>query len=476
MNILMAASEMAPFASSGSLADVLQALPAALQERGHQVSVVLPLHRSAREQTEIPLASTKVRFSVTVGEASMECEIFEAKLKNGLQVIFVARDEFFDRTGIYGTNGRDYQDNASRFIFFNKAVVELSRRLDPLPDLIHGHDWQCGLIPVFSKYRNLPFPQVLTVHDLGFQGNFWSQDFGLTNLPPDYFSPHGVEFYGSMNFLKSGIVFADRVIFPSDLFISEAQEPGHGCGMETLLKESADKLVGIPDGVDGDVWNPATDSRLVANFSREEPAGKADCKEALLAGCSLRPAPQGPVFGMVTRLLQERGFDILLPALDRILADDSRLIIVGEGEAPYEAQLRTAARKHAGKLHYHQGTDADLARRVFAGSDMLLAPARLEAGGIRVMQALRYGAVPLVRASGGLRQIVEDFQPSAGTGNGFVFFDFTSEALVDSVRRAKEVFANKKTWGKLMGRAMEADCSWEASASRYERLYRALLS
>lgn len=471
----MAASEMAPFARCGALADTLHALPSALQARGHKVSVVLPFYRSARECREIQPKPTDVRFNVNVGNATYECRIYEARLKNGLQVIFIGKDEFFDRSGLYGSEGRDYQDNSARFIFFAKCVLELARRLDPIPDVIHGHDWPCGLIPVFSKHRHLPFPQVLTVHDLGFQGNFWSCDFALTNLPPEYFSPAGVEFYGSLNFLKSGILFADRVIFPSELFIDEIQRPGHGCGLETLLRQQRHKLIGIPEGVDNNLWNPATDTSLPANYNLENLGPKAVCKAALLEKLHLLPNPTGPVLAMVTRLLQDKGFDILLPALDRLLSGDTRIVILGRGEEPYEAGLKAAARRHAGKFHYESDINEELARQIYAGADILLAPARLESSGVRVMQALRYGVVPIVRASGGLRQIVEDYDPATGNGNGFVFYDFTADALVDCLRRALDAWREPETWQKLMHRGMSFDCSWSAAAERHERVYRQLL-
>lgn len=470
----MATSEMAPFARCGSLADTMQELPAALQAMGHQVSVVLPFYRSAREQTAHPVKPTGARFSAAVGPATYECTVHETRLPSGVQVFFIARDEFFDRSGIYGADGRDYQDNSARFIFFSKCVLELARRLDPSPDVIHGHDWPAGLIPVFAKNRNFPIPQVFTVHDLGFQGNFWSYDFGLTNLPGEYFAPSGVEFYGSLNFLKSAVVFADRVIFPSEMLIREAQEPGKGCGLETLLSQVQGKLVGIPPGVDESLWNPAKDAALVKNFSASEPEGKEVCKAELLREAGLDPAPTGPVFAMVTRLLGSKGFDILLPALDRILADDVRMVILGAGETQYEALLQSAARRHRGRfVHLLEGDDA-LKRRIYAGADFLLAPAKLEEGGVRVMQALRYGVVPVVRASGGLRQLVEDYDPATGNGNGFVFYDFTSDALVDTVRRASLAWKDSALASLLRGRAMSVDCSWAAAAARHGALYESL--
>jgi len=474
MKILMAATEMAPFARSGSLADSLQSLPEALQARGHQVSVVLPMFRSAREQKQFPLKPTKVGFSVPVGQATYECQVYETRLPSGLQVFFLRRDEFFDRSGLYGAEGRDYEDNSARFIYFAKAVLELARRLEPTPEVIHGHDWPCAMMPVLAKARGLNLPQVLTVHDLGFQGNFWSYDFGLTNLPSNYFSPGGVEFYGSLNFLKAGLLFADRVIFPSEILINEAMEPGQGCGLEALLREQRGKLVGIPEAVDGTLWDPATDADLANRFSAGDLAGKAACREALLEECGLRPGPTRPVFGMVTRLLRNKGFDILLPALDRLLAGDSRLIVLGQGEPEYEVHLQIAARKHTGKMALLRKTDEIMARKIFAGADMLLAPARLEEGGVRTMQAMRYGVVPIARASGGLRQLVEDYDPATGAGTGFVFYDFTASALVDAVRRAEEVWADTSAWSQLVQRVMSRDCSWAAAAERHEKLYQSL--
>jgi starch synthase len=278
-----------------------------------------------------------------------------------------------------------------------------------------------------------------------------------------------------MNFLKSGIVFADRVVFPSELFIDEIQQPGHGCGMETLLREQRDKLVGIPEGVDDSTWNPAVDPGLAKNYTADDASGKHTCREALLGSLGLRGEPKGPVLAMVTRLLQDKGLDILLPALDRILAGDVRLIVLGRGDAPYEAGLKAAARRHLGKFHYEQDTNEELARKIYAGSDILLAPARVEAGGVRVMQALRYGVVPVVRASGGLRQLVADHDPSTGQGNGFVFYQFTPDALVDTIRRAEEAYMDKALWNEIMRRGMAMDCSWDAAAEKHERLYEQLV-
>jgi starch synthase len=325
-----------------------------------------------------------------------------------------------------------------------------------------------------AKVRGLSIPHALTIHDLGFQGNFWSYDFGLTNLPSSYFSPSGVEFYGSLNFLKSGLVFADRVIFPSEILINEAMEAGQGCGLEALLREHHHKLVGIPEAVEPGEWDPARDQNLAASFSLTDLKGKRVCRDALLRECDLDPNPAGPVFGMVTRLLRNKGFDILLPALDRLLAANTRLVILGQGEPEYEVHLQIAARKHAGKMALLKKTDEIMARKIFAGADLLLAPAKLEEGGVRTMQAMRYGVVPIARASGGLRQLIEDYDPATGAGTGFVFYDFSADALVDAVRRAEEIWQVTSAWQELVRRVMAMDYSWDGSAERHEKLYRSL--
>ncbi|HEY5792347.1 MAG TPA: glycogen/starch synthase, partial [Chthoniobacterales bacterium] len=313
----MAASEMAPFARTGALADGMAALPSALRQAGHDVRVVLPYYRTIRDGRDFSVRPTKIRFAVPVGEARYDCEIYEARAADGVQVFFIGRDEFFDRSGLYGSSGRDYQDNAARFIFFNKCVIELAKRLTPVPDILHAHDWQAALLPLLAKSQSLPWPVVLSVHDPAYQGNFWSYDFGLTNLPPDYFSARGLEFYGSMNFLKGGILFADRVVLPSELYVSEAQTREFGCGLDAVFRENAGKLAGIPDGVDVTQWDPASGRHLAAPYSAAGLGGKRACRDQLLAQFSLQANPKGPVFAMVSRLVQEKGLDILLPALDR---------------------------------------------------------------------------------------------------------------------------------------------------------------
>jgi len=467
----MAASEMAPFARTGSLADVVASLSGELLTRGHEVSVVLPFYRNVKDVPGAKVRPTGVKFTLPLGEKRMGCEVFETTAPNGVQVFLLRRDEYFDRSGLYGIEGRDYQDNSERFIFFCKGVIELARRFDPVPDVVHAHDWQAALVPVLLDAARLPFKRVLTVHNLAFQGNFWSYDFGLTNLPASYFSAAGVEYYGSLNCLKGGILYADSVIFPSERATAEAKTPEFGCGLDPVIREQSLKLVGIPDGVDYSIWNPETDTSIPKNYSASKLGKKSECRSALLEELDLEPKPAGPVYSMICRLIEPKGFDILLPALDRILADDVRLVILGEGEANYQTALAIATRKHRGKLAYIKPHDNELAHRILAGSDSMLAPARIEPSGVSVMYGLRYGVLPVVRACGGLHQIIQDYDAGREVGTGFVFYNYSADALVDSTRRAREVFNDPAAWQAAMKRAMAADFSWQSSALKHEELY-----
>jgi starch synthase len=278
MKILLAGSELTPFARTGGLGDVLESLPAALSTRGHEVSVVIPCYRGLAEHKKLGARSTGVRVQVQIGGQRHEAEILEGKTPEGVQVFLVRRDEYFDRSGFYGEEGGDYGDNAERFIFFSKAIVELARRITPSPDLIHVNDWQTALVPVLLKERKLPLRSVLTIHNLAYQGSFWGIDFGLTNLPGDYFSPRGVEFYGQLNLLKGGIVFADAVTTVSERYAREIQTPEYGCGLHVVISEHLGKLSGILNGADYNIWNPASDRLLPKKYKPSNMAGKKACR------------------------------------------------------------------------------------------------------------------------------------------------------------------------------------------------------
>ena len=393
----------------------------------------------------------------------------------GIQVFLVRRDEYFDRGGLYGEEGHDYGDNAERFIWFSKAVVEIARRLMPTPDLVHAHDWQTALVPVLLKERRLPFRSVLTIHNLAYQGSFWAFDFALTNLPGHYFGAGGVEYFGSLNLLKGGILFADQVMTVSERYAREIQTAEYGCGLDPVLREHARKLSGVLNGADYTIWDAANDPHLPAKYTADDLSGKATAREALLKACDLSPAPKGPVFGMITRLAEQKGLDLLLPLLDRLLADDVRLVILGEGDTDYERELMIASKRHHDRFAYRKGMQEELSHLIQAGADLALIPSHFEPCGLTAMYSLRYGTVPVARATGGLFQMIRDFEAAPETGNGIVFYDYTAEALWDAILRGKEHFKNREAWRALMRRAMACDFSWARSVEKYEAIYRRAL-
>ena len=475
MRILVAGSELAPLARTGGLGDVLEAFPAALVARGHEVSIALPCYRGLRDDSGLNLSERAVRLEVPMGGLIVTIELLQGRTSAGVQVFLVRHDASFDRPGLYGIEGRDFPDNAHRFILFSKCVVELVRRISPQVDVVHLHDWQTALVPVLFKARRLPFKTVLTIHNLAYQGSFPGIDFGLTNLPDSYFSPRGVEFYGWLNLLKGGILFADAVTTVSEQYALEIQTPAGGAGLDAVVREHAFKLRGILNGADYSTWNPETDPTLPKTYRASNLAGKAACRTALLKELRLAPKPTGPVFAMVSRLAEQKGIDLLLPTIDRMLSGDARLVILGEGDFGYERELIIASRRHPERLAYRQRLDERLAHLIQGGSDVFLLPSQFEPCGLTAMYALKYGTIPLARATGGLFQIIQDHDPTNDTGTGFLFFDYSPEALWDSIVRVKRTFRDSAVWKRLVQRAMRAEFSWSKAVTRYEEVYAALI-
>jgi starch synthase len=389
-----------------------------------------------------------------------------------VQLFLIRCDEFFDRAGIYGEHGQLYEDNAARFIFFCKATLELARRLTPSLQILHVHDWAAALVPVFVHAHRLPFATVLTIHHVAEQGSFWGLDFSLTNLPERFFTLRGVEFFGRLNFLKGGILYADKITTVSEYYRREIQTPAGGHGLDGVLRENAQRLTAILDGADYTRWNPATDRLLPARYDARRLREKQVCRDELLKEMKLAAAPRGPVFGMVTRVVEEKGFEILMPILDRLLWDDVQLIILGEGDPAYETALAIAARKFPNKFAYQKDYNERLAHLIEAGMDISLIPSRFEPAGLSAMYNLKYGALPVARATGGIQEIIEDYDPTTNSGYGFLCYEYSSEAFWDAIKRSREIFHDRKVWTKLMKRAMARNFSWEASAQRYEVLYR----
>lgn len=475
MNILMASSELSPLIRSGSLADTLASLTSELRTLGHEVSVVLPYYRAIRENKSIKTRKTGVKFSVPVGSGRYPCEVFETKTPAGVQVFLVARDEYFDRSGVYGTDDRDYQDNAARFIFFTKCVLELARRADPAPQVLHLHSWETALAPALVRDQRLPFRTVLSPHGLEYQGNFWSFDFGLTNLPGDYFSAQGLEYFGSMNCLKGGIIYADAVVLPGERFVDAAQTPDYGCGLDPVLREQRHKLVGIPSSDDVLDWKPDADTALAAAYSRTKPAARGRNKEAFLQTAGLAPGASARTIVTFTDATKQAGIGNLLASLDRLLVDDVRVTMLGAVPAALTIPLEVARRKHAGKFVHFGEFDEPLARKALAAADLFLVPAAVEPEATWLKRAILYGAVPVAVQCGGLFQYVRDWEPGGNTGNGFVFTRESSDGMVDICRRALRTLNDPAQAETLLNRNLGTDFSAATIAAAHVNLYERLV-
>jgi starch synthase len=471
MKVLMISAEGPPMLHAGALIDVLDALPRELRARGHEVAVALPFYREIRENPAFKEEDTGVTVDVRVGEKTYIAEYLQGHTASGVQLFLIRCDELFDRDGIYGEQGESYDDNAARFIFFSKAAVELARRLTPTPQILHVHDWPAALVPVYVKAHRLPFVTVLSIHHIAEQGSFWGLDFRLTNLHERYFTLRGVEFFGKLNFLKGGIVFADKITTGSERHRREILTPESGCGLDVVLRENSHKLTAILHGADYARWNPETDQLLPANYSLRDFTGKQLCRSALLSGLRLELEPRGPVFGMVTRIVSEKGFDIFVPLLDRLLTDDVRLVILGEGDPTYETALAVATRKFPTKFAYRRNYDEKSAHVFEAGMDISLIPSRFEPAGLSAMYNLKYGALPVARATGGIQEIIEDYDPANDSGYGFLCYEYSTEAFWDAIKRARETFRDRELWERLRERAMTRNFSWATAAQPYERLY-----
>jgi starch synthase len=474
MKILMATSEFAPFASTGEIGDHVRTLALELKRLGHEVSVAIPLYRSIRESRR-PIDPTGSEFHVALGEKKVTTGLFETKTADGIQLLLIRRDEYFDRSGIYSGNGRAYEDNSERFIFFSKAVVELARRLSPSVDIIHCHDWPTALIPVFIKDRRLPFQTVLSLYDLEYQGSFWSFDFALTGLPGSYFGPRGVEFYGRLNFVKSGILFADAVALSGEIALQAALQPEHGAGLHLVLQENSAHTVGIPTGIDYAQTNPPFEKLLPRRLKNETTPGKPACRQNLLNQLNLESDGTELVATCPAQANDAAGSSQLVQLFDRLLTGRTRLIIPGPLPAAFTPQVIVAERKYPRRFAYDPQGDPRIRNLSLAGADVVLLPGSLGASGLTLITALRYGTVPVVRYRDGLRQIITDFDPVRKQGRGFVYYRNQPEGLWDGIQRVYWTRDRKEYWDALVEQCIAADFSWTESAKSYAELYAELL-
>ncbi len=429
MKILFAASEAAPFAKTGGLADVAGSLPPALASLGHEVSLVMPRYRAV----DIRKFNLKrvAGFSVPLGTWQERCDVFAGKTAGNVTVYFIDKDIYYDRPGLYRSERADYPDNAERFIFFSRAVVELASALDLRPDIVHCNDWQTGLVPLYLKqgpgmHESLRKTHtVFTVHNLGYQGLFWHWDMRLTGLGWNVFTPEGIEFWGKINLLKAGLIYSDIITTVSRTYSREIQTPEYGCGLDGVLRKRSADLYGIVNGIDTAEWNPARDPLVSRTYSLSRPAGKAACKKALLKQLGL-PDRGAPLIGMVTRLVDQKGLDILVDGLDEIMSLGVQLVILGTGDVKYHQILSEAAGRYPEGLCVLLEYNDAVARNIYAGSDLFLMPSRYEPCGLGQLHALRYGSVPVVRKTGGLTDTVANYNRKTGQGTGFVFKEYSA--------------------------------------------------
>ncbi|HEY3247928.1 MAG TPA: glycogen synthase GlgA [bacterium] len=477
MRVLFCTSEAVPFAKTGGLADVSGALPPALAAAGCDVRVVLPRYGS------VPLSDLRRAGSVEgqVAGTPLSGTMYEGRLPAGdVPVWLVDRPDYFDRPALYGEEGRDYPDNLARFTFFTRAVLAWAAAQAWQPDVIHCHDWQAALIPaIIAAGQAAPAATVLTIHNLAYQGLFPAAEFPVTGLPPSLFTMTGMEFWGQVNVLKGGLVFATLLSTVSETYAKEIQTPEYGAGLDGVLRDRRADLFGILNGVDYRAWDPAVDPLIPARYSTADLRGKADCKRALQEEFGLRADPRAPVIGMVTRLVDQKGLDLVAAAIDEFLAAGAQFVLLGTGEPVYHQRFADFAASHQDQVGVRLGFDNRLAHWIEAGADMFLMPSRYEPSGLNQLYSLRYGTVPVVRRTGGLADSIIDATPAAladGTANGFVFDDATPAALLAAVRRALAAFADPAVWARIVGAGMRADFSWAKAAAQYRRLYELAVS
>lgn len=476
MRIVSAASEMAPFAKTGGLADVAGALPIVLAGSGHQVTAFLPKYRTIDTDSHA-LVRRPEEIRVPLGDRTEAAHLWEGQWR-GVRVILLDHDGFYGREGLYQERGEDYPDNAERFIFFSRGVLEALKVLDWKPDVIHCHDWQCGLIPAYLKtlYGRDPVfadtATLLTIHNLGYQGLFPAELFALTGLSDELLTPDGMEFWGKMNFLKAGLVYADFLSTVSPKYSQEIQTPEFGFGLDGFLRLRASDLYGVLNGVDYHEWNPRTDPYLAGPFSAEDLTGKAACKRDVQEVMALPVRAEIPLLGLISRLAYQKGIDLVTGIAEDLLSLDLQMILLGMGDAGLEQRLQDLQQKYPDKLAVRIGFDVALSHKITAGADIFLMPSRYEPSGLSQLYSLAYGTIPIVRATGGLEETVIPFDPGAGTGNGFTFLRADPEDLLRTVHQAIDLYRQKIVWNRIVQNAMAADFSWERSAREYVRLYR----
>ena len=470
LKILYVTSEAHPYAKTGGLADVSGALPKALRKLGHDVRLILPKYKCVPASKIRPMGK---KIPVLLGSTYQEAILFEA-VQPG-PTYFIGHDPFFDRDGLYGSGGQDFPDNAERFIFFCRAILETCKAIHFQPDIIHCSDWQTGLVPAYLKsiyaaeafFKNTR--SIFSIHNLGYAGNFSPQALHTAHLPWTLFHPKGVEFFGQFSFLKAGLVHADLLNTVSKKYSREILKPENGFGFEGILQQRRKDLFGVLNGVDEEAWDPAEDPLIDHHFNARSLTGKQACKRDLVQSSSIELGRREPLICMITRLSEQKGLDLIVQGFPEIMAEKAAFILLGSGDTKYEKFFKS--QKYPNKFVCRLGFDEKLAHRILAGSDILLMPSRYEPCGLTQMYGMRYGAVPVVRAVGGLADTVPPFNIKTGQGTGFNFRPFELKYFMTSLRQALTVYNQPKIWRQLIRNGMSQDHGWEKVAGQYTRLY-----
>ena len=488
INILFASSEVDPFAKTGGLADVCSTLPKAIKDLGHEIRIMMPRYRFISERKFrlhdiIRLKEIPIPVNASMVTANVKSS-FITNLKDKIQVYFLDNEEYFGREGLYQNPKakEDYKDNDERFIFFCRGVLETLKRLGWQPDIIHCNDWQTGLIPAYLKtlYADDPFfknvKTVFTIHNMAYQGAFPAESFQKSGLPKETFTANGVEAYGKFNFLKTALFYADVITTVSEKYAEEICSSNElGVGLNGLLTFRKKNLYGILNGIDYTIWDPASDQHIYRKFDVKSIEAKADNKRSLAAKFNLPYSDTKPLIGAISRLVDQKGFELVLEVLDDIMKLDVQLVLLGSGDKNLEKKFETAQKKYSNRMGVFFGMDDELAHLIEAGSDMFLMPSKYEPCGLNQMYSMRYGTVPIVRATGGLDDTVEDLGAN-GKGTGFKFVKYDSKELLKTIQRAVKTFQQQpEEWKKLMRNGMTKDFSWEHSAKKYVNLYKELL-
>jgi starch synthase len=476
MKVLIASPEIYPFVKTGGLADVTGALPKALKKLGIDVRVILPKHKGIEEHG-FPMKYKNRKIACQISQSFVDAEVVESEY-DGITAYLVEKDEYYYRDYLYSTPDGDYLDNAERFIFFAKSILEAMKVVDFIPDVLHCNDWETSLGPVFLKTLCKDDPllnkvsTLLTIHNLGYQGIFWHYDMHLLNVGWEYFTPDYLEFFGHINFLKGGIVFSDILNTVSRQYGNEIQTPEFGYGLDGILRTRRKDLFGIVNGIDYEEWNPEKDQYIPARYNEKDLANKKLCKGALQEAYGLPAQENTPLIATISRLADQKGFDLVASSMEEMLAAGAQYVVLGTGERKYHDLFTQLSKQFPKSLGVRIAYDNKLAHLIEAGADMFLMPSRYEPCGLNQLYSLKYGTVPIVRGVGGLEDTIIDYTKSPDTGTGFKFHEYTKDAMLNAIKRAISVYQNQSTWQSLVKRCMGEDFSWEKSAKEYVELYK----